>query len=130
MCRFPPGVWGGFPTTETRRVGPLVAFVVRLRLLKLLRVPMALEDKPEFSSHLLHPGDAGVRSRLLCPVQELEDGKDGGDGATHHRHQEHARHVAEAKRVDPTPTFSSAGAATTLLLPPLHFQPVQGAPLL
>ena len=67
-----------------------------LGLPQLLRVPVALEDEPEpdtssslsrlspliespeLGSHLLHPGDAGVRSRLLGPVQELEDGKDGG----------------------------------------------------
>ena len=64
---------------------------------------------PQFCSHLLHPGDPSVGSGLLGAVQELEDGKDGGDGATHHRHQEHARHVAEAKRVDPTPTKKNKG---------------------
>ena len=81
LCsRFPPGVWGGVPTTimviitflvmavktesllnvlnpqqqqlvpETRGVGSLVAFVVRLGLFglsQLLCVAVALEDEPE-----------------------------------------------------------------------------------
>jgi len=51
-------------------------------------------------------------------------------GAAHHGDEEHAGHVAEAKRADSTTAASGTGTTATLLLPPLHLQPVQRASLL